>query len=140
MTFRPRWARRVIYPSAAVLVLVMLVGALFLPPLYRTVDRVGLVVVALILAYLLHRLADVRIEADEAGLTVVNLVRRPRLEWAEVLRVQLKPGEPWVVLDLADGESLPAMGIQGSDGAYAREQAARLARLVAERSRTARDD
>jgi hypothetical protein len=37
-----------------------------------------------------------------------------------VLAIHLPPGAPWAVLDLADGTSAPAMGIQGSDGGRAR--------------------
>jgi hypothetical protein len=52
------------------------------------------------------------VTADASGVTVVNLTTRRRLEWAEVLGVNLRPGDPWVSLDLADGTTLPAMGIQ----------------------------
>ncbi len=70
-------------------------------------------------AYVLHRLASVRIAADAGGLTVVNIFRRRRLEWPEVLGVRLSAGDPWVQLDLADGTTMAAMGIQGADGSAA---------------------
>lgn len=133
VTFRPRGARRVIYPVIAVVVVAFLVGAIVLPPSYRLPDRLAVVALSLAVAWFLHRLADVRVEADDGGLTVVNLLRRRRLAWAEVVSVRLRGAEPWVVLELADTEELPAMGIQGSDGAHAREQARALARLVHER-------
>ena len=40
--------------------------------------------------------------------------------------VTLRPGSPWAVLDLSDGTSVSAVGIQGSDGARARRQVAEL--------------
>jgi hypothetical protein len=53
-----------------------------------------------------------KVVADENGVTVVNLTRTRRLAWAEILRVNLRPGDPWVFLDLSDGTSLPVLGIQ----------------------------
>ena len=34
------------------------------------------------------------------------------LAWAEIVQVNLRPGDPWVFLNLSDGTSLPALGIQ----------------------------
>nr|WP_269204592.1 PH domain-containing protein [Motilibacter deserti] len=84
----------------------------------------------------MHRLADVRVVADEHGLTVANILGRRSLDWAEVVGVTLRPADPWLVLDVADGTTVSAMGVQGSDGAYAVRQAAQLELLVAERSGT----
>ena len=138
-TFRPRWARRVIWPVSVVVVGLFGYGVVGVPG-FSVLERTYLAVFAVISGWLLYRLAAVRIACDERGLTVVNLVRRRRLEWAEVLAVRLDPGDPWLVLDLSDGTALPAMGVQGSDGGFARQQARDLARLVAEHTRTARDD
>jgi hypothetical protein len=63
-------------------------------------------------------------------LVVVNGYRRREYEWAEVLAVHLPPGAPWATLDLADGTSQPAMGIQGSDGARAHRAVAELRLLI----------
>ena len=65
--------------------------------------------------------------ADAGGVTVVNLTTRRRLAWAEILRVNLRQGDPWVQLDLADGTSLPVMGIQPG---IAREHALADARAL----------
>lgn len=53
-----------------------------------------------------------KVVADESGVTVVNIASRRHLDWAEILQVNLRPGDPWVFLDLSDGTSLPALGIQ----------------------------
>ena len=47
------------------------------------------------------------------------------------IAVHLPPGAPWAVLDLADGTSAPAMGIQGSDGARARTAVRELRAVLA---------
>jgi hypothetical protein len=87
-----------------------------------------------------YALARCRVVARDDGVTVVNGYRVRRFEWNEVLAVSLRPGSPWAVLDLADGTSLPAMGIQGSDGDRARKQVRQLRRLLAQQSRTDRND
>jgi Bacterial PH domain len=71
-----------------------------------------------------------RVVADEGGLVVVNGYRRHEYEWAEVLAVHLPPGAPWAVLDLADGTSQSAMGIQGSDGSRAQRAVRELRALL----------
>lgn len=138
-TFRPRWGRWVVWPALVGVVGALVFGGVAVPG-FTPVERGYLLAFAGLAGWLLWRLARLRIECDEAGLTVVNIVRRRRLEWAEVLGVRLDRGDPWLVLDLSDGTALPAMGVQGSDGAYAQEQARRLARLVVDHTRTARDD
>jgi hypothetical protein len=136
--FRPRRAPRVILPAIVGIVLAFTVFAVVMPG-FGVPDRIAIVGVGLAGAVLLSRLALLRIDADDDGLTVVNVVNRRRLEWAEVLGVRLPPGAPWLVLDLSDGTALQAMAIQSADGDFAREEALRLARLVAAKTQTGRD-
>jgi hypothetical protein len=107
---------------------------------FGTADRLAVTGIGVVGAAFLLRLAMLRIDADDEGLTVVNVVGRRRMAWAEVLAVRLPPGAPWLVLDLSDGTELQAMGIQSADGEHARSEALRLARLVAAKTRTERDD
>lgn len=79
-------------------------------------------------------LARSRVVAEADRLVVVNGYKRRELAWAEVVAVHLPPGAPWAVLDLADGTSLPAMGIQGSDGARAKRAVRELRALLARSS------
>ena len=79
-----------------------------------------------------------RVEAHDDRLVVVNGYRRHEYEWAQVVAVQLNPGAPWVVLDLADGTAASAMGIQGSDGVRAK-QAVRVLRLLVDRANSPGD-
>jgi hypothetical protein len=78
----------------------------------------------------LYALVRSRVQAREDRLIVVNGYRRHEFAWAQVVAVNLSPGAPWVVLDLADGETCSAMGIQGSDGARARLAVRQLRALV----------
>ena len=70
-----------------------------------------------------------RVVATVDKLVVVNGYRRREYDWAEVIAVHLPPGAPWVVLDLADGSTASALGIQGSDGARA-QRAVRQLRAI----------
>lgn len=143
-TFRPFGVRIAATALGGLLILVTLVIWFAFPQSVRdqftwfqrgTVVFFGLAAVAAG-----HALARSRVEARQDGLTVVNGYKARRYEWTEVLAVTLRTGSPWALLDLADGTSVSAMGIQGSDGARAITQVRQLRTLVEEHSRTERDD
>jgi hypothetical protein len=136
-TWRPRRARIVPYVLATIVVAGMVVLAVAMPPTWHLGDRIGLVVIGLIVAGILHMLARSRVTADEGGLTIVNGLRTHEYEWAEILGVSMPVGAPWPTLDLADGSTVPAMGIQASDGDRARRAVAELAAMVHERGEAA---
>jgi hypothetical protein len=77
-----------------------------------------------------YALARSRVVAETDRLVIVNGYRRRELDWAEVVAVHLPPGAPWALLDLADGTTHPAMGIQGSDGGRAKRAVAELRALL----------
>ncbi len=133
-TWRPRKTRIFCYAIAAGLLIVLGVIAVILPGdgprAWNLPSRIGVFAVGIPMAAFLHRHANVRIIADETGLEVINLFKRRRLVWGEVLAVRLRRGDPWAYLDLSDGETLAAMGIQASDGDAAPAAARQLARLV----------
>jgi len=140
VVFRPRRARAVVYAAAAAVLLVLVGIAVLLPSGgpqgWGLGSRLSVVVFALLVVWFLHRLADVRIVADDAGVEVVNILTRRRLEWAEVVGVRLSRDDAWLMLDVSDGTSLAAMGVQRSEGERAQRQARDFARLVTEHSPT----
>jgi hypothetical protein len=81
----------------------------------------------------LYALIRSRVDAEMDRLIVVNGYRRHEYEWPQVVGVHLPPGAPWVTLDLADGNTVSAMGIQGSDGARAKQAVRQLRALVNQR-------
>ncbi|MGP4000630.1 PH domain-containing protein [Streptomyces sp. 8N706] len=126
VTFRPTRTRVVLLTVGVALLAVLTVIALLLPTLSPG-ERITFIATGVLFFLVLLLLSRPKVVADHGGVTVVNLTTRRRLEWAEVLRVNLRPGDPWVHLDLADGTSLPAMGIQPG---IARAQAIRDARTL----------
>ncbi|MGW7353851.1 PH domain-containing protein [Streptomyces sp. Z26] len=132
VTFRPTRTRVVLIGVGVAACAVISVVALVLDTLSPGERSSFVLTGALFLAVLLL-LSRPHVIAATDGVTVVNLTTTRHLDWAEILRVNLRAGDPWVYLDLADGTSLPAMGIQPG---VAKEQAvsdARTLRALAER-------
>ncbi|MFD7712729.1 PH domain-containing protein [Streptomyces sp. NPDC059785] len=111
VTFRPARTRAVLLTAGLVIFVVITAVALLLEQL-SPAERTSFVFTAALLFAVLVLLARPKVVAAESGITVVNIATTRRLDWAEVLRVNLRPGDPWVFLDLSDGTSLAALGIQ----------------------------
>ena len=143
-TFRPLGVRIAISVFGTMLVGVCAAAWFAFPPRIRAeftvFQELTLLTLGLGLGAAGYALARSRLVARDDGLTVVNGYRSRRFEWAEVLGVTLRPGSPWAVLDLSDGTSVAAMGIQGSDGSRATRQVRELRALVERYSRTDNDD
>ena len=134
-TFRPLGVRIAATVVGGLLALVALGLWVAFPPEIRAQFTALQLLTVVFLAALFYAggfaLARSRVVVDRDGLRVVNGYRSRRLAWNEVLAVTLRPGSPWVVLDLSDGTTVAAMGIQGSDGARAVQQVRELRALVA---------
>ncbi|MEV1046600.1 PH domain-containing protein [Streptomyces sp. NPDC049916] len=126
VTFRPTRTRVVLLGVGLAMFLVITVIALMLERL-SPAERTSFVFVAALFFGVLALLSRPRVTADDSGVTVVNLTRKRRLAWEEILRVNLRSGDPWVFLDLSDGTSMPALGIQPG---IAKQQAIRDARTL----------
>lgn len=94
-------------------------------------QRGTVVVLGLLFFSVGFAMARSRVVAETDRLVVINGFRRHDYEWAEVLAIHLPPGAPWAVLDLSDGTSQAALGIQGSDGGRAQHAVAELRLLIA---------
>jgi hypothetical protein len=123
-TWRPLLTRVVLLGLAAVSVVFFASIAIVSAPGWQRHDRIGIGSSGLVFALVLVVLARPKARADRQGLTVVNFVRTRRLEWPQILGVNLRQGDPWVLLDLADGGTLAVVAIQPGSG---RRQAARMA-------------
>ncbi|GLP72691.1 MULTISPECIES: PH domain-containing protein [unclassified Streptomyces] len=139
VTFRPGRTRAVLLTAGVAIFVTITVIALLLEQLGPG-ERLSFIFTAALLAGVLFLLARVKVVADESGVTVQNIAGRRHLEWAEIIQVNLRPGDPWVFLNLSDGTSLPALGIQPG---IAKQQAiadAKALRALAEARSTARSD
>ncbi|MGI5336780.1 PH domain-containing protein [Streptomyces sp. CA-181903] len=130
--FRPTLTRVVLLGIGGALVVVMAVMSFMLES-FTAGDRATFIGTGLLGLGVLAVLARPKVVATPEGVIVVNLTTVRRLAWAEIVRVNLRPGDSWVHLDLADGTTLPAMGIQpGMAREQAITQARTLSALVAE--------
>jgi hypothetical protein len=137
VTFRPGRTRAVLLTSGAVIFVVITTVAMLLEHIGPG-ERMSFVLTAALLFAVLAQLGRVKVVADESGVTVVNIASRRRLAWAEIVQVNLRPGDPWVFLNLSDGTSLPALGIQPGIAKQRAIADARTLRALAE-ARSVRD-
>ena len=144
VTFRPTRTRLAVFVVAAVVTTAFVLISVLLPrsgpTAWSVAERIAFAAIGPGISAGLYLLARPKIVATDRGVRVVNTVRSTELEWAQIVRVNLRPGDPWVLLDLDSGEVLPAMGIQASGGRAARRAAGVLRALVDERTATERDD
>ena len=97
-----------------------------------TANRIAIIVLGLFGAVVAWRFGAVRAIPGPHGLTVVNYATTRHLVWAEIVSIRFGPSDPWVHLDLTNGDVLAVMGIQRADGEHGMAEARRLAALVAE--------
>lgn len=132
--FRPIGVRVAAVMFGLVLVVTVTVVWLELSPAARdgftVLQRITVVGMVLGVLAIGHALARCRVDADAEGLTLVNGYRSHRLAWQQVVAVALRPGSPWALIDLSDGTTRSAMGIQGSDGKRAVQQTRQLRALI----------
>lgn len=132
--FIPRRGRRMALVVAAVALTLFAGLALIVPSTglqgWGVVDSLLLFGVGVLIALAMWRLAALRAVPSPSGLVVRNLVLSRSLGWHEVARVRFSGGDPWVVLDLTDGEQLAVMAVQKADGPVAVAQAQRLVALL----------
>ncbi|WP_435186385.1 PH domain-containing protein [Streptomyces sp. bgisy126] len=126
VTFRPGRTRAVLLTVGIAMFATVTLVAMLLERLGPG-ERASFIFTAALFLGVLVLLSRPKVVADDEGVTVVNITRSRRLAWAEILRVNLRSGDPWVFLDLSDGTSLPVLGIQPG---IAREAAVRDARAL----------
>ncbi|WP_030175639.1 PH domain-containing protein [Streptomyces sp. NRRL S-813] len=111
VTFRPAQTRAVLLTAGVAIFVVITVVALLLEQLSPG-ERISFIFTGALLFGVLVLLARPKVVVDDSGVTVVNIAGRRHLEWPEILQVNLRPGDPWVFLNLSDGTSMPVLGIQ----------------------------
>jgi hypothetical protein len=139
VTFRPGRTRAVLLTAGVAIFVVITTVALLLEQLSPG-ERLSFILTAALLSGVLLLLARPKVVADDSGVTVVNIAGRRHLDWAEILQVNLRPGDPWVFIDLSDGTSLPALGIQPGIAKQRAIEDARTLRALAETRSTARPE
>ena len=132
--FRPRRGRTVALVVAWSSLVVFGVIAVVMPAQadgrWGVGDRLMFFGLGVALALIAWRYASIVAVPSRAGIVVRNLMLTRTLTWPEVVGIQFGGGEPWVTLDLEDGDSVAVMAIQKADGPVAGREASRLAALI----------
>lgn len=98
--------------------------------IFRTYDRVAVVVLGLIVAGSLLLLTRARVRAGESGVSVRNALGDRLIPWSQVVGVSFPPGKRWARLELPDDEYIPLVAIQSADKEHAVEAMRELRALV----------
>lgn len=99
--------------------------------IFRTYDRVAVVVLGVIVAGALLLLTRARVRAGESGVSVRNALGDRLIPWSQVVGVSFPPGKRWARLELPDDEYIPLVAIQSADKEHAVEAMRALRALVA---------
>lgn len=95
-------------------------------------DQLAMVGLGVLLAGGVLALTRPRVEADEHGLRIRNVVGGYELPWDVVRAVRFDDHSPWASLELLDDDTVAVMAVQANDKAYAVEAVRALRRLHAE--------
>ena len=112
--------------AGVLLPVLLVVMGIALPPSVRAkfdwIQIGTLLLFALVVVVFAWALMRCRVDLTSEGLAVVNGFTRHEYAWPQVVAMTMAPGHPWAVLDLTDGTSVSAVGIQAADGARATAQ------------------
>ncbi|WP_448478096.1 PH domain-containing protein [Mycolicibacter minnesotensis] len=132
---RPRMMRLGVWIVATLIVTIHVVVSVLLTirasgVIFRTYDRVAVVVLGLIVAGALLLLTRARVRAGESGVSVRNALSDRLIPWSQVVGVSFPPGKRWARLELPDDEYIPLVAIQSADKEHAVEAMRELRALV----------
>ncbi|WP_409434247.1 PH domain-containing protein [Mycobacterium sp. SMC-14] len=138
---RPRMMRFGVWIVAILIVTIHVVVSVLLTirasgVIFRTYDRVAVVVLGLIVAGALLLLTRARVRAGESGVSVRNALGDRLIPWSQVVGVSFPAGKRWARLELPDDEYIPLVAIQSADKEHA-VQAMRELRALVSRYRPA---
>ena len=86
---------------------------------FQTSDQVAMIGLGLLLAVGILLLARPRVDADDAGVRVRNILGSHDLPWSAVRSVRFDRTSSWATLPLVTGEEVAVLAIQSADGARA---------------------
>jgi hypothetical protein len=107
--------------AVAVLAVMVVVGILLKSSstgvvTFRTSDQVAMIGLGVVLAAGILLLARPRVDADDAGVRVRNILGSHDLPWAAVRSVRFDRTSSWASLLLVTGEEIALLAVQSADG------------------------
>lgn len=101
------------------------------PGVFRPGDQLAMIGLGVLAALAILAFTRPRVEADERGIRIRNLVAAYDLPWEVVRAVRFDRGSPWASLELRDDDVVQVMAVQVIDKEYALEAVRGLRRLHA---------
>lgn len=128
---RPRWGTRVPWAMAVIVLAAFVTAAITIPGTeWMITDRIFLAGLGVVIAWFLTRFGRIEARPSSQGLLIRNLFTSHEVAWAQILHLQFGGGSPWASIDTDQAQTIAIMAIQKSDGAFATDQAGRLAALI----------
>lgn len=117
---RPRRMRIGLWSAAILIVAIHVVVSFLLTirasgVIFRTYDRVAVVVLGVIVACSMLLWTRARVRAGASGVSVCNGLGDRLVPWSQVLGVTFPPGKRWARLELPEDEYIPLVAIQSAD-------------------------
>lgn len=117
---RPRLMRYGAWIAAVLIVAIHVVVSLLLTirasgVIFRTYDRVAVVMLGVIVAGGILLLTRARLRVGPSGMSVRNALGDKLIPWSQVVDVSFPMGKRWARLELPDDEYLPLVAIQSID-------------------------
>jgi hypothetical protein len=135
---RPRRATRIAWVLAVLVVIVFSAVATGLrgttesgKSVFQAGDQLAMVGLGVLGGLGILLFTRPRVEADERGIRIRNIVGGYDLPWDVVRSVQFNRGAPWASLELRDDDLVPVMAVQSADKKYAVDAVRSLRALLA---------
>jgi hypothetical protein len=118
----PRVMRLVCAGVAATVLAVMVIVAILLKSSstgvvsFQTSDQVAMIGLGLLIAVGILLLGRPRVDADDAGVRVRNILGSHDLPWSAVRSVRFDRKSSWATLLLVTGEEVAVLAVQSADG------------------------
>jgi hypothetical protein len=98
---------------------------------FRPGDQLAMVGLGVLAALAILAFTRPRVEADQRGIRIRNLIAAYDLPWDAVRAVRFDRGSPWASLELRDDDVVQVMAVQVMDKEYALDGVRALRRLFA---------
>jgi hypothetical protein len=132
---RPKRVRIVCWTAAAaIFVLFALIGTALTTVgegVFKPGDQYAMIGLGAVFAAGILMIGRPKVEADESGVRVRNIIGGYELPWAVIRKISFDRGRPWLSLELDNDDTVSVLAVQAVDKEHAVHAAQRLRALHA---------
>lgn len=126
--------------AVTVFVLFSVIGIALSNANFQPGDQYAMIGLGVMLALGILTIARPRIEADEAGVKVRNIIGGYQLPWQVIRKVSFDRGQPWLYLELENDDTVSVLAVQAVDKDHALQAVRQLRSLHAKAHQSAPGD